>query len=253
MRQAVRGRLLLTFALAAAVFAPAAAGAAPATAKDKAFARSVTYRTGTIAIRDARIALPHGFRYLDARDAQRTLTFYGNPRHSEVRALILPPHSTVLSAVYFIVATYEADGHVGDSDAAKIDYDKLLRSMQASEKSDNEQRAKQGFEPIHMIGWAEPPHYAPANHKLYWASNLVFGGEQVHTLNYEVRTLGREGITAMVRLSLTRAAYAVAELRKQGIEAWRNENSVTVIFPRPPDELMKKWIIAPRRPASSPC
>jgi uncharacterized membrane-anchored protein len=197
MREAVRGRLLLTFVVAAAAFAPAAAGGSPATAKDKAFARSVTYHTGTIAIRDARIALPHGFRYLTARDAQRTLTFYGNPRHSEVRALILPPHSTVLSAVYFIVATYEADGHVSDTDAAKIDYDKMLRSMQESEKPDNDQRAKQGFEPIHMVGWAEPPHYDTANHKLYWASNLVFGSEPVHTLNYEVRTLGREGMLAL--------------------------------------------------------
>jgi uncharacterized membrane-anchored protein len=204
MRKAVRGRLSLMFALAAAAFAPAAAvlapaatAGSPATAKDKAFARSVTYRTGTIAILDARIALPHGFRYLNARDAQRTLTFYGNPRHSEVRALILPPHSNVLSAVYFIVATYEADGHVSDSDAAKIDYDKLLRGMQSSEKSDNEERAKQGFDPIHMVGWAEPPHYDATNHKLYWASNLVFGNEPVHTLNYEVRTLGREGMLAL--------------------------------------------------------
>jgi uncharacterized membrane-anchored protein len=185
------------FAPAAAVFAPAATAGSPATAKDKAFARSVTYRTGTIAILDARIALPHGFRYLNARDAQRTLTFYGNPRHSEVRALILPPHSNVLSAVYFIVATYEADGHVSDSDAAKIDYDKLLRGMQSSEKSDNEERAKQGFDPIQMVGWAEPPHYDATNHKLYWASNLVFGNEPVHTLNYEVRTLGREGMLAL--------------------------------------------------------
>jgi uncharacterized membrane-anchored protein len=197
MREAVRGCFLLTFALAAAVLAPAAIAGSPATAKDKAFARSVTYRTGTIAILDARIALPRGFRYLNARDAQRTLTFYGNPRHSEVRALILPPHSNVLSAVYFIVATYEADGHVSDSDAAKIDYDKLLRGMQSSEKSDNEERGKQGFDPIHMVGWAEPPHYDATNHKLYWASNLVFGNEPVHTLNYEVRTLGREGMLAL--------------------------------------------------------
>ena len=108
-----------------------------------------------------------------------------------MRALILPPHSTVLSAVYFIVATYEADGHVGDSDAAKIDYDKLLRSMQASEKSDNEQRAKQGFEPIHMIGWAEPPHYDSVAHKLYWAKDLKFADESLHTLNYSIRVLGR--------------------------------------------------------------
>lgn len=197
MRKGVRGRFLLTFALVAAVFAPVAAGGSPLTAKDKAFARSVAYRTGTIAILDARIALPRGFRYLDARDAQRTLTFYGNPKRSDVRALILPPHSTVLNAVYFIVATYEADGHVSDSDAAKIDYDKMLHSMQASEKSENEQRAKQGFEPIHMAGWAEPPHYDATNHKLYWASNLVFGGERMHTLNYQVRTLGREGMLAL--------------------------------------------------------
>jgi histidine decarboxylase len=51
----------------------------------------------------------------------------------------------------------------------------------------------------------------------------------------------------MVRQCLERAEYAVTELRKRGIEAWRNENSVTVVFPRPPDEMMRKWIIAPRR------
>ena len=64
---------------------------------------------------------------------------------------------------------------------------------------------------------------------------------------YRLRTLGREGITEMVRLSLDRAAYAVAELRRHGIDAWRNENSVTVVFPRPPDEVMRKWTLAPRR------
>jgi uncharacterized membrane-anchored protein len=196
MREAVRGLAAVLALFAAAVLAPAA-GAATPTASDKAFARSVTYRTGTIAILDARVALPRGYRYLDARDAQRTLTFYGNPRHSEVRALILPPKATVLHNDYFIVATYEADGHISDSDAAKIDFGKMLSSMQASEKSDNEQRAKAGFEPIHMAGWAEPPHYDAGTHKLYWASNLVFGSDRVHTLNYEVRTLGREGMLAL--------------------------------------------------------
>src|SRR5438270_12729910 len=129
MRGAVRGLAAVLALSIAAVLAPAA-DATPPTASDKAFARSVTYRTGTIAILDARVTLPPGYRYLDARDAQRTLTFYGNPHHSEVRALILPPKATVLRNDYFIVATYEADGHIGDSDAAKIDFGKMLRSMQ---------------------------------------------------------------------------------------------------------------------------
>ena len=64
---------------------------------------------------------------------------------------------------------------------------------------------------------------------------------------YRLRTLGREGITKMVRDSLDRAAYAVDALRARGIDAWRNENSVTVVFPRPPEAVMKKWIIAPKR------
>jgi histidine decarboxylase len=64
---------------------------------------------------------------------------------------------------------------------------------------------------------------------------------------YRLRTLGHDGITAMVRRSLDRAAYAVTRLRERGIDAWRHKNSVTVVFPRPPDEVMKKWIIAPRR------
>ena len=63
---------------------------------------------------------------------------------------------------------------------------------------------------------------------------------------YRLRTLGRNGITAMVRQSLERAAYAVDALSARGIEAWRNENSVTVVFPRPPEAVMKKWILAPR-------
>ena len=51
----------------------------------------------------------------------------------------------------------------------------------------------------------------------------------------------------MVRGSLERAAYAVDALKAHGIDAWRNENSVTVVFPRPPEVVMKKWILAPRR------
>ncbi len=64
---------------------------------------------------------------------------------------------------------------------------------------------------------------------------------------YRLRTLGRDGITAMVRGSLDMAAYAVEAMREHDIEAWRNANSVTVVFPRPPETVMKKWIIAPKR------
>ncbi|HBJ84589.1 MAG TPA: histidine decarboxylase [Verrucomicrobiales bacterium] len=64
---------------------------------------------------------------------------------------------------------------------------------------------------------------------------------------YRLRALGDDGLRAMVQGSLQRAGYAVEQLRARGIDAWRHPNSITVVFPRPPQALMEKWTIAPRK------
>jgi histidine decarboxylase len=64
---------------------------------------------------------------------------------------------------------------------------------------------------------------------------------------YRLRTLGPEGLSEIVQTSLQRAEQAVQKLKTHGIEAWRHNNSVTVVFPRPPAEMMQKWIIAPKK------
>jgi histidine decarboxylase len=65
---------------------------------------------------------------------------------------------------------------------------------------------------------------------------------------HRLRTLGDDGIREIVQRSLRLAAYAVTKLRSIGLDAWRHdENSITVVFPRPPDAVMKKWVIAPRK------
>lgn len=195
----VRSLLLAVFAVAALAGTARAENAASApTAAEKAFERSISYRAGTLSVRDARIRLPRGYRYLDAPDAQRTLTeLYGNPPHPEVEAMILPPDTGVLTAGYFVVVTYDDDGHVDDDEAAGIDFDAMLVDMQAAEEDENADRAKQGYEPIHLVGWADTPHYDVSTHKLYWALDLKFGTSPDRTLNYEVRTLGREGMLSL--------------------------------------------------------
>ena len=65
---------------------------------------------------------------------------------------------------------------------------------------------------------------------------------------YRLRTLGDEGLQELVGRSLRLAGYAVEQLCRRGIPAWRqDENSVTVVFPRPPESLMQKWVIAPKK------
>jgi uncharacterized membrane-anchored protein len=50
---------------------------------------------------------------------------------------------------------------------------------------------------VHLVGWAENPHYDGATKKLYWAKEFDFEGSDAHTLNYDVRVLGREGVLSM--------------------------------------------------------
>lgn len=56
---------------------------------------------------------------------------------------------------------------------------------------------------------------------------------------------GIEGFRELVAGMLDVAAYAVERFNSLGIPAWRNRNSVTVVFPRPPADIIEKWQLAP--------
>ena len=63
---------------------------------------------------------------------------------------------------------------------------------------------------------------------------------------YAFQRHGLEGFKEIVLSSLKHAEYAVERFNEVGIPAWRNKNSVTVVFPRPSSaEVIRKWQIAP--------
>lgn len=61
----------------------------------------------------------------------------------------------------------------------------------------NEERRKQGFPTVRLIGWAEPPSYDQAANKMYWAKELAFSDSVARTLNYSIRILGRRGVLVL--------------------------------------------------------
>jgi uncharacterized membrane-anchored protein len=73
----------------------------------------------------------------------------------------------------------------------------MLKEMQESTEESNETRKEEGFDTVRLVGWAEPPSYDRAAHKLYWAKELVFGASDEHTLNYSIRILGRRGVLVL--------------------------------------------------------
>ena len=64
---------------------------------------------------------------------------------------------------------------------------------------------------------------------------------------YALERFGKEGLADVVGEMLAVAEYAVQRLSDSGIPAWRNRNSVTVVFPRPHQDVVSKWQLAPYR------
>ncbi|WP_416362852.1 DUF2167 domain-containing protein [Pseudomonas sp. NFX183] len=176
--------------------APADASAPAETAEH--FLASLKQKTGTVTLPSgiATLKLNDEFYYLDPADTERLLTDgWGNPPGFKTLGMIVPKAVSPLSERgWGVIVSYKADGHVSDEDAAKIDYAELLKQMQEEDEEDNQQRQKQGYAGLHLLGWAEPPHYDDATHKMYWARELKADDAQQTTLNYSIRVLGREGV-----------------------------------------------------------
>lgn len=169
------------------------------------FVASLHFHDGDIAVpgADAHFRLTPAFRYLEKTDAHRVLEqMWGNPPDDSVLGMIVPASPGLdEDGSWAVVVTYSDDGYVSDEDAAGIDYDDLLKQLQKNARDSNAERRKAGFETVELTGWAVPPRYDAGSKKLYWAKELAFEGQQQHTLNYDIRVLGRRGYLSLNAVS----------------------------------------------------
>lgn len=165
------------------------------------FVARLNFQKGKIVVGDnlATFDLPADFVFLDGRDAEAVLEAWGNPpRTTPPLGLLMPAGVSPFDPqAWAVIVQYEADGYVSDEDAGRIDYSSMLKDMQQDMREANPERIKQGFEPIELVGWATPPHYDAEGKKLYWAKELKFGDAKEHTLNYNIRVLGRKGVLVL--------------------------------------------------------
>lgn len=177
--------------------------------------KALTYQTGEVKLEDglAVVKLPDGYRYLDPRQSATVLTeLWGNPPGSTCLGMLWAPGQTPMGDdSWAVIIQFEEDGYVKDDDADKIDYDDLLKDMQASVDAGNEDRVKAGYAPMRLVGWAEKPFYDKAEHKLHWAKELRLEGSERSSLNYNIRILGRRGVLVLNAVAPMAALAAVKE------------------------------------------
>lgn len=61
---------------------------------------------------------------------------------------------------------------------------------------------------------------------------------------YAIQIHGEQGFRDKVARCLEMAEYVIERLNAIGVRAWRNNFSMTVVFPRPPQSILSKWQIA---------
>lgn len=191
--------LLLSIAIQAAEDKPTDAETLTKVTAIKKLLNGLKPRQGEVDLRSglAKATIPAKFNYLGPDDADKVLVkLWGNPPSREkTLGMIYPAKQGLLDVDgWAVVVQYEEDGHVKDDDASSIKYDELLKQMQKGAKEANEERTKQGYPTVELVGWAAPPHYDQATHKLYWAKELKFNDNPDNTLNYNLRMLGRKGV-----------------------------------------------------------
>lgn len=163
--------------------------------------KTLKYEDGKVTLQDGDIVLdvPKSFKFLGAAQAKYVISeIWGNPPQDDVLGMLLPAQYSPLddSAFAFIIS-FDAMGYVKDDDAADIDYDDLMKDWQTAEVDENKERVAAGYEKLHLVGWAAKPFYDADKKVMHWAKEIAFGDNGEHTLNYDVRVLGRKGVLSM--------------------------------------------------------
>lgn len=171
-------------------------------AKMDSIEKTFTFEHGTIKLQNGvgSIVIPEGFKYLNAAQSERVIVdLWGNPKSENLTlGMILPEKQGVLDEDgYVFNVQYDEIGFVKDDDADDIDYADLLKQMRDDVVEENKGRVKEGYEPITVVGWAATPFYDKDKKILHWAKEIKFGNQEVNTLNYNVRVLGRKGVLVL--------------------------------------------------------
>lgn len=165
---------------------------------------TLNYKTGTFVLGDgiATLKVPLGFKFLEADEAKHVIEdLWGNLAGQAPLGMIFPESSSATITDYAFIIEFQPLGYVKDEDADEINYDDLLKQMQEEGKTANEERRKQGLTEMNLLGWAAKPHYDKQKKILYWAKEFNVEGYDEHTLNYDVRILGRKGVLVLQAVS----------------------------------------------------
>ncbi len=99
-----------------------------------------------------------------------------------------------------VIFEFDSVGYVKDDDQDALDADKMLASLREGQEEANAELKKLGRSELEIDRWQVKPHYDPASHNLEWGPVVKNKQTGHETVNYNVRLLGRRGVTEVTLL-----------------------------------------------------
>lgn len=143
--------------------------------------------TDVAALKNAKLQLPDHYVFLDSNEADDLLRLTENIPGDVPEQILAPDDLHWWASVDF-----SEDGYVKDEE--KLDNDAILKTMQDATEQSNEERRRNGWGELHVVGWRHAPHYDTASKRLEWSLDLKDESGHVST-NFQTRVLGRRGVT----------------------------------------------------------
>jgi uncharacterized membrane-anchored protein len=140
----------------------------------------------------AKLRLSSSYSFIPQPQAGRIMRALGNPTHDSLVGLVFPASG---QQSWFVAVNFIKSGYVKDDEAKDWKADSLLADLREGTEEANKDRIARGFDPIEVVGWAEPPAYDAGTHRLVWAALNRSKNAQDGALgvNYNTYALGREG------------------------------------------------------------
>jgi uncharacterized membrane-anchored protein len=148
-------------------------------------------------LQQATLRLPTGYAFVPNPAAARFVAAMGNPVDDSFLGLVLPGEE---GEDWIATVSFEKSGYVKDDDAKSWNVDDMLKSLREGAEEINHARADRGIPELELLGWAEPPAYDAASHRLVWALAVANKGAppgQPQSVNYNTHALGREGYVSL--------------------------------------------------------
>lgn len=143
----------------------------------------------TVAVgNNSTLVIPANYVFLDAANTSKFNELNQNLGGSN-EVMVAP--DTLQWSAYL---NFSDEGYVKDDE--QIDAPALLKTLQDSAESNNAERKRRGWSPLHVIDWALPPAYNRNTKRLEWATTIESEGRQI--TNFETKILGRRGYTTVI-------------------------------------------------------